>query len=199
VSLGGSGPGVRSRFLETPCTPWGGVFLGSTQTASQSAVSGASTPRVRRRSEAVDVDRGQLLGRSLEDVAVIVDLHELAPVSGQATGGSDGRRCCDTRAKPSWPSPACEPPVRSKPAPAGRLRRLRDEGDQSDVATTVGALEWKLLSHPRHELGPRNPGGVVRTGFLIRVAAASRAVTVAPMPAGRGGGPLANVPFSPAT
>jgi hypothetical protein len=30
----------------------------------------------------------------------------------------------------------------------------------------------------------------VRTGFLIRVAAASRAVTVAPMPAGRGVAPL---------
>jgi len=26
-----------------------------------------------------------------------------------------------TRAKPSWPSSACEPPVRRKPAPAGRL------------------------------------------------------------------------------
>jgi hypothetical protein len=26
-----------------------------------------------------------------------------------------------TRTKPSWPSPACEPPVRSEPAPAGRL------------------------------------------------------------------------------
>jgi hypothetical protein len=26
-----------------------------------------------------------------------------------------------TRAKPSWPSSACEPPVRSEPAPAGRF------------------------------------------------------------------------------
>jgi len=34
----------------------------------------------------VNVDRGQLLGRLLEDVAVIVDLHELALVSGLATG-----------------------------------------------------------------------------------------------------------------
>ena len=29
-----------------------------------------------------------------------------------------------TRAKPSWPSPACEPPVRSEPAPAGRLLKV---------------------------------------------------------------------------
>ena len=29
-----------------------------------------------------------------------------------------------TRVKPSWPSPACEPPVRSKPAPAGRLLKV---------------------------------------------------------------------------
>ena len=79
--------GVRSRFLETPRTPCGGVFLASAQTASQSAVPGASTPRGWRRSEAVDVDRGQFLGRRLNDVPVIMDLHELAPVSGRATSG----------------------------------------------------------------------------------------------------------------
>jgi hypothetical protein len=39
VSLGRSGPGVRSGFLETPRTLFGGVFLASAQTASQFAVS----------------------------------------------------------------------------------------------------------------------------------------------------------------
>ena len=39
MSLGRSGPGVRSGFLEIPRTRFGGVFLASAQTASQVAVS----------------------------------------------------------------------------------------------------------------------------------------------------------------
>jgi hypothetical protein len=35
----------------------------------------------------VDVDRGRLLGGRLKDVAVVVDLDELAPVGGWATSG----------------------------------------------------------------------------------------------------------------
>jgi hypothetical protein len=48
--------------------------------------------------------------------------------------------------------------------------------------------------HPRHEFGPGNPGGVVRAGLLLRVAAAFRAVTVTPVPACHGIALLANVP-----
>jgi len=40
----------------------------------------------------VDIDRGQLIGRRLEDVAVVVDLDEFAPFGGRAAGGRDGRR-----------------------------------------------------------------------------------------------------------
>jgi hypothetical protein len=72
--------------------------------------------------------------------------------------------------------------------------RLRDERDEPDVTAAARALERKLLPHPRHEFHPRNPRGVVRTGLLIRVTAASRGVTVAPMPAGRDVARLANVP-----
>ena len=35
-------------------------------------------------SEAADVDHGQLVGRRLKDVAIVMDLHELAPVGGRA-------------------------------------------------------------------------------------------------------------------
>jgi hypothetical protein len=35
----------------------------------------------------VDVDHGQLVYPSLEDVAIVMDLHELAPVGGRATSG----------------------------------------------------------------------------------------------------------------
>ena len=47
---------------------------------------------LRRRATAA-VDRGQLVGRGLKDVAVVMGLHELAPVGGWAAGGRDGRRC----------------------------------------------------------------------------------------------------------
>jgi hypothetical protein len=72
--------------------------------------------------------------------------------------------------------------------------RLRDEGDQPDVAATVRALERKLLAYPGQQFRPCNPGGVVRPGLCLSVAAASGAVTVAPMPTGTGIAPLADVP-----
>jgi len=71
--------------------------------------------------------------------------------------------------------------------------RLRNERDQPDVAAARRTLKRKLLPHPGHEFRPGNPGGVVRAGVLMRVRAASRGVTVAPMPAGRGVTPLADV------
>jgi hypothetical protein len=40
----------------------------------------------------VDVDCGQLIRRRLKDVAIIRDLHELAPVGGRAASGRDRRR-----------------------------------------------------------------------------------------------------------
>jgi len=63
--------------------------------------------------------------------------------------------------------------------------RLRNERDQPDVGAAVRALEWKLLPHPGQKLGPGDPGGVVRAGFLMRVRAASRGVTVVSMSPGR--------------
>ena len=157
MSLGRS---VRSGFLETPRTRFGGIFLSSAQTASQSAVPGASTPRVRRRSEAVDVDRGQLVGRGLKDVAVVMDLHELAPVGGWATSGRDGRRL-------EWFAEVCENLTsRGRSHPGLRpLANLRFEVSRllpavcsdPDGAAAVRARKRKLLAHPGHEFRPRNP------------------------------------------
>jgi hypothetical protein len=73
-------------------------------------------------------------------------------------------------------------------------RLLPAVSSQPDVAATRRALKRKLLPHPRHEFGPGNPGGVVRAGLLLRVAAAFRAVTVTPVPACHGIALLANVP-----
>ena len=49
-------------------------------------------PHVRHRSEAVDIDHGQLVYPSLNRFAIVMDLHELAPVDRRATGGRDGPR-----------------------------------------------------------------------------------------------------------
>ena len=93
----------------------------------------------------------------LKDCPVVVDLHELSPVGGWPAGRRHGRRRCRTRAKPSWPSPACESPLRSEPAPAGGGLVIRpwlgDERDQPDVATTPRARKRKLLPHPCHQFG----------------------------------------------
>jgi len=105
-------------------------------------------------------------------------LDEFAPVGGRATGRRDGRRlqrfaemCQDLPDRP----------------------RLRDEGNEPDVAAAPRALERKLLSHPGHEFRPGNPRGVVRAGLVMRVAAASRGVTVTRMPTGHSLTPLADV------
>ena len=57
-------------------------------------------PRVRHRSEAVDIDRGQLVGRRLKDVAVVMELRTSSPQSvggpraGERGGGSSGSPKC---------------------------------------------------------------------------------------------------------
>lgn len=40
----------------------------------------------------MDIDRGQLVGRRLKDIAVVVGLHELAPVGRRAARGRNGRQ-----------------------------------------------------------------------------------------------------------
>ena len=80
--------------------------------------------------------------RRLKDGAVVMDLHELAPVGGRAPGGRDGRRLKRF-------AEVCQN-LSDRP-------RLRDEGDQSDVAAAVRALERKLPPHPGHEFGPGGP------------------------------------------
>jgi len=127
----------------------------------------------------VDVDHLQLVGRRLEDVAVVVDLDEFAPVGGRAAGGRDGwwlERFAEMREDfPDRP-------------------RLRDERHQPDVAAAVWALKWKLLPHPGQEFRPGNPRGVVRAGLLMCVRAAVCNAPVVRLPTGRGITQLADIP-----
>ena len=130
------------------------------QTASQSAVPGASTPRVRRRSEAVDVDHGQVVYPSLKDCPVVMDLHELSPVGRRATGGREGRWF-------EWFAEVCQGLTsrgRSHPGllPLANLRfevsrLLPAVFSEPDVAAAVRARKRKLLPDPRHQLVPGNP------------------------------------------
>jgi len=99
-------------------------------------------PRARQGPEAVDVDHGQLIGRRLEDVAVVMDLDELAPVGGWAAGG------CDRW----WLERFAE--VGQNLADRARLG---DERDEPDVATTSRTLKRKLLPHPGQEFHPGYP------------------------------------------
>jgi len=173
--------------------------LASAQSLSEGGHLAASLmPRVRHRSEAVDVDRGQLIGRRLEDVAIVVNLDELGPVGGWPASRRDARRLERFATMREGMT------LRSRSHPGLRLlanlrfevsRLLPAVFSQPDVTTAVRARQWKLLPDPRHQLGPGNPRGVVRPGLLMcvsRVAAASRGVTAAPMPAGHGLLPLAD-------
>ena len=54
---------------------------------SQSAVPGASAACGRYRSEAVNIDHGQLVYPSLNRFAIVMDLHELGPSGRWATSG----------------------------------------------------------------------------------------------------------------
>jgi hypothetical protein len=145
----------------------------------------------------VDVDRRQLVWRRLKDVAVIVDLRELGPVGGRAARRRDRRRF-------EWFTQVREDLTlrgRSHPGllPLANLRfevsrLLPAVFSEPDVAATRWALERKLLPHPSHQLRPRNPGGVVRAGLCMSVAAAFRGLSACLMPASHGTAPLADVP-----
>ncbi len=56
---------------------------------SRASSRGPTAPSHEMPSEAVDVDGGQIVYPSLNDCPVVVDLDELAPVGGRATGGRD--------------------------------------------------------------------------------------------------------------
>ena len=68
----------------------------------------------------VDVDRGQLVRRRLEDIAGVMDLDELTPVGGRPARGRDRRQLERfTEVRQDLPN----------------RTGLRDEGKEPDVAT----------------------------------------------------------------
>ena len=85
----------------------------------------------------MDVDHGQFVYPCLKDVALVRGLDELAPVGGRASSR------CERRRLERFAQVRQDLPDRP---------RLRNERDQPDITATTGALEWKLLPHPGHEL-----------------------------------------------
>ena len=116
----------------------------------------------------MNIDRGQFVGRGLKDAAVVMDLHEFAPVGGRAASGRH-RWWLERFAE------VCEGLTsrgRSHPGllPLANLRfevsrLLPAVSSQPDVATTPRALQRKLLAHPCRQFGPGDPGGVVGARF----------------------------------
>ena len=106
-------------------------------------------------SQRVDVDRRQLVGRRLKDVAVVVHLHELSPVGGRPASGRERRRF----KRFAEVGEGLTSRGRSHPGLLP-LANLRFEGSrllpavcsEPDVAAARRALEGKLL--PRFLPGP---------------------------------------------
>ena len=141
MSLGRSGPGVRSGFSRDAPHPlrWRFSRVYADRVPVRSSPTHAG--RIRHRSEpVVDVDHGQLVYRSLKDVPVIVRLHELTPVGGRAMGGADGR-WNQIPTIISRPSPPQTPPPRPRP------RRLVDLGVRDPLKAPL-ALVDDLVQDP---------------------------------------------------
>ena len=104
MSLGRSGPGVRSGFLETPRTRFGGVFLASAQTASQVAVSRLADlvppPRKHRHRYHGVFAPNHRLRKAVTSLAMgNVGKRDPAATGGQAVSGHAAERCCDANQK----------------------------------------------------------------------------------------------------
>ena len=120
------------------------------------------------------------------------------PRAGETGGGSSGSRRCVRifRIGPGSRTGCPQQPEVAKSAKAkdGFALVKQPERHQPDVTATVRALKWKLLPHPGHEFRPRDPRRVMRAWLVMCVAAASRAVSVVPMPAGHVLAPLTYIP-----
>ena len=178
-------PGPHQVLPNPPALPLrSGGFLVRARSLSESGrVVAALMPRVRHRSEAVDIDHGQLGGRHLSRFAIAMDLHELAPVCGRATSRRHRRRC-------EWFTQVGE----NLPDRPGLWRNAISRMSPSPPGHSSGNSSPTRAISFAHAF----PRGVMQTGLCMRVAAASGAVTVVSMPANLGLALRADIPFSPA-
>ena len=88
------------------------------------------------------------------------------PRTGETGGGAAVRG-----AKPSWPSPAYEPPVRRGPAPAGS-RLVTGPG------SVMNAMSWMSPPHSRRAKGNSSPTRAISFAQAIRVVSWERRFSV---------------------
>ena len=153
-----------------------GGFLVCARSLSESGrVAAALMPRVRHRSEAVEIDHGQLVYPSLSRFAIVMELHELAPGFGGTRSAGCRRRRLGTRAEtPPQPGPCprlgdCPPscdardrlPVRPGPRATG-CSRAACSGRR---ACRRGAARRRSSDRRPGPRGPswRPPGGAHRS------------------------------------
>ncbi len=121
-------------------------------------------------SEAVDVDRGQFVGRRLSHVAFVVDLHELSPVGRWATGGRDGRwferfaKVCQGLTLRGRRHPGLRPLANLRFEVSRLLPAVCSE---PNVTAAVRALKGKLLPHLQYAVVLSHRADE-RTAFLDR-------------------------------
>ena len=96
----------------------------------------------------------------MKDVTVIVNLDELAPVGGRASGRRHWwwlewfAEVCEGLTSRGRSHPGLRPLANLR-FEVGRL--LPAVFSEADVAAARWALERKLLPHPGHQFRPRNP------------------------------------------
>ena len=111
--------------------------------------------RVRHRSDAVNVDYGQFVGRGLKDLALVVSLHELAPVSGLHTRRGKPHAACQ---RPGLPRPgrlsAAGDSVQTPRGSDAGVFAAAAQGPPSDRGTqTAPAAVWlTTLREPHHAI-----------------------------------------------
>ncbi len=128
-------PGPHQVLPNPPAFPHrsGGVLVCARSLSESGRVAAALMPRVRHRSEAVEIDHGQLVYPSLNRFAIVMDLHELGPGFGVTRSAGCRRRRLGTRAK-------TPPPTRAISFAQASSRRVMRAGLCLSVAAASGAV-----------------------------------------------------------
>ena len=102
----------------------------------------------------------------MDDIAIVMRLHEFAPVGGRPAGGCEGRRLERFAEMREDRTDGC---------------RVGDEGDEPDVAAACGALEREMLADAGEEFR------LLRRDVSWELGSLCAASSPRPSPGGRGG------------
>ena len=206
MSFGRSGPSVRSGFLETPRTRFGGVFLASAQTASQVVVSRHADlvplPRKHRHRYHGVFAPNHRLRKAVTSLAMgNVGKRDPAATGGQAVSGHAAERCCDANQKSrshdtsriAWSRlmarvgeeyplecPNCGGDIRliAFITDQGPIRKILTPPRRTARTAASFAGPWSADRLGRARAGPRRPGNLSGDGALHHLLARIRPALV---------------------